>query len=268
MADEHSIIFHYTNLEGFRGIVESKKLWCSDARYLNDYMEVESGKQWIRQLVEIFNDEFPSFRYSQKVEDALNAFVDEETTAFITSFCLNPDLLSQWRGYGAASGGLAIGFDAELLQKATGLKIFPVCYKSDESIKVIHEAIRRAIGKLKSGTPSSRIETVLKDMIESLFVSIITSKNESFKEEAEFRLVAPVDLVKKKEGAVLYRIRGSLLVPYIALNLGDTWPHIIKAVWIGPTAHGGLTWKSVREFLYYNKLGAAELHSSTAPYRT
>lgn len=223
MSGEPRIIYHYTNFEGFKGIIESKKLWCSDARYLNDYMEVENGKQWIRHLVEIFSDEFPRFEHSDKVEDALKEFVDEETTAFITSFCLSSDLLSQWRGYGAASGGLAIGFDAELMQRVTNLRLFPVCYRSDDSIKQINEAIRRAIGKIKGGPPSV-VDGALDEMIQNLFFSIISSKSESFREEGEFRLVAPVELARRAGASVLYRTRGPVLVPYFALDLRAEWP--------------------------------------------
>jgi hypothetical protein len=260
------IVYHYTNFAGFKGIIEGNSLWCSDARYLNDYMEVENGKQWIRHLVEIFKDEFPPFEFSGRVEDALKEFVDEETTAFVTSLCLNPDLLSQWRGYGAASGGLAIGFDAGLLQKTTGLRLIPVVYKTEDSIKTVDEIIRRAIGKLKSGLSAPAMEGALEEMREGLFAYVISSKHESFSEEAEFRLVAPVALAKKWK--VQYRTNGSILVPYFALNLAKAWPHIVKAIWIGPTAHGSLAWKSVREFLNYHKLGRAELKLSTAPYRT
>ena len=37
---EPTILWHYTNLAGLIGIVERRKLWATDLRYLNDSTEL------------------------------------------------------------------------------------------------------------------------------------------------------------------------------------------------------------------------------------
>lgn len=44
MTDEHpDVLYHYTNLGGLTGILQSRKLWATDIRYLNDANELSYG---------------------------------------------------------------------------------------------------------------------------------------------------------------------------------------------------------------------------------
>ncbi|HEX8010670.1 MAG TPA: hypothetical protein VF814_07020 [Casimicrobiaceae bacterium] len=47
-----SLIYHYTTLEGFVGIVQSRSLWLSDYSYLNDARELTHGVEIVRSVVD------------------------------------------------------------------------------------------------------------------------------------------------------------------------------------------------------------------------
>ena len=262
MADA---IFHYTSFEAFKAIVETKAIWGSDVRYLNDYMEVENGKRWLHHLIEIFHDEFSEFKGSDEVISTLAQFLEEETTCFAACFCSGPDLLSQWRGYGEGRPGLSIGFDAGALATCTNLKLVKINYDEDAAVGAVGDAVKRAVAKIKAGAEPNKRAPILAELVEALFFASVTSKNRSFEEEREYRLIAEVSEASKRN--VLYRVKGPLLIPYIKLDLTPGWPAIIREVWIGPSAYGRTTWESVREFIDYHGLRGVTLHRSSSPYR-
>jgi len=49
---ENCTIYHYTDLMGLRGILESRKLWLTDAGYLNDRSELEYGRDAVARQLE------------------------------------------------------------------------------------------------------------------------------------------------------------------------------------------------------------------------
>ena len=63
MTDE--LIYHYTDLNGLLGILESKELWATDVRYLNDASEATFGEERLRKLVALIpRVDFPDLRLS------------------------------------------------------------------------------------------------------------------------------------------------------------------------------------------------------------
>jgi len=240
-------IFHYTNFEGFKGIIETKSIWASDVRYLNDYMEVENGKRWIRHLIKIFYDEFGRFRGSTELLRALTQFVDQETTCFAACFCQHPDQLSQWRGYGQSRPGIAVGFDPSRLTTTTGLPLLSVNYDDDAGIRAIEQAVRRIVGHLKTKSTRTQVQQRIEGLLEELFFQMVTLKNSSFREEMEFRLVAKIE--NSAVWPVSYRIKGPVFIPYFTLDLSKDWENIVREIWIGPDTLGDITWHSIREFI-------------------
>jgi hypothetical protein len=45
------ILWHYTDFEGFKGIVESKSIYATNLKYLNDKEEFEHGYSLAKQLL-------------------------------------------------------------------------------------------------------------------------------------------------------------------------------------------------------------------------
>jgi hypothetical protein len=115
---ESGMLFHYTTAEGLKGIVENSELWASSAYFLNDSAEVNYGCGVFEEVLSEW------IATSGRDEDSLalglahdlrGQFTDKRLNNFappiyLTSFCEDGNLLSQWRTYGA-SGGYALGFN-------------------------------------------------------------------------------------------------------------------------------------------------------------
>lgn len=154
LADE---LYHYTGIQGLKGIIESQTLWATHYKYLNDAEEVVHFQQRLPSILSpVFTNLSRDFDSKGRqalinvygtIENALEeeprklaqvmydaTFTNSDGSGpfaepFITSFCTveeknervaNHGLLSQWRGYGS-QGGYAIIFQTtrliELLQE-------------------------------------------------------------------------------------------------------------------------------------------------------
>ncbi len=122
--------YHYTDICGLKGILDSGQIWLTHMAYLNDSREFAYGidvicnmitaqADWLIQNpekttnpedVELVADMYRAMASGLAAnEDSLkNAYAP-----FIACLSRSRDQLSQWRGY--ANGGYAIGFDPELL---------------------------------------------------------------------------------------------------------------------------------------------------------
>jgi hypothetical protein len=112
-------IYHYTTVAGLQGILSSNSIWASSAYYLNDSSEIEYGCTLVLKAL----DEWRAVNANNSsfVVAVLNSLhhvfahplsrLGRSTTIYVTCFCADGNLLSQWRGYGQ-SGGYALGFDA------------------------------------------------------------------------------------------------------------------------------------------------------------
>ena len=100
---------HYTNIEGLYGILKSGDVWATGGEYLNDMVEISYGVELAKEVV------------NQQIEESSGAgnlvvrlrlyHIRHElerhranTSYFITCFCEESDLLSQWRAYGKNAG--------------------------------------------------------------------------------------------------------------------------------------------------------------------
>lgn len=144
-SDEFPELWHYTTLEGLKGIYETQVLWATDCRDLNDTSELTR----FRRVAERFASEHvklisPVYRESsignhrtsldQEIAQGSAQLLDifDRVTfgktgvgfPYVCSFCYHPaksyeaenGLLSQWRGYGGA-GGIAIVFDTRKIEE-------------------------------------------------------------------------------------------------------------------------------------------------------
>jgi hypothetical protein len=117
-------------------MLRSGRPWATNAKFLNDPSEVnyaaglvkealpeaaEKHKKNVSGLTHGFVEWMGSasaslaFKVPQIGESTLKSLAEFDTSKdiYIACFCGNGDLLSQWRGYGAAGGGYAIGFAAK-----------------------------------------------------------------------------------------------------------------------------------------------------------
>jgi hypothetical protein len=157
IEDEHPELFHYTGIDGLRGILKSQELWATHARFLNDGAELIEFRKHLphilrpgvsRAVSEVYRSS-PAKREFIERFGGLEATVDEvirasvgglyQTTfgtdgeasfaeAYVLSFCTpsakrqaEHGLLSQWRCYGK-DGGYALVFDSAALSKVIAIE--------------------------------------------------------------------------------------------------------------------------------------------------
>jgi hypothetical protein len=154
-SDKHDVLYHYTTMNGFRGIVDTQTLWATHYKHLNDSSELSRLTAilpdflvpTVKRVIKEFRAEGISVkqaiheagsRHELARHEAIalsNLFFEAAFTPindsklpmfepFITSFCshLEDDeytrdngLLSMWRSYGS-DGGVALVMDAAILE--------------------------------------------------------------------------------------------------------------------------------------------------------
>jgi len=118
-------LYHYTSIDGFMGIIDSKKIWASNIKYLNDKDEfIHTVKLLEERLKKIFKG-----RSTNKFRKALfellkGSDISDDFDIYVFSLTEEGDLLSQWRGY-CPNYGLSIGFEFSALKRCRGPHIFP-----------------------------------------------------------------------------------------------------------------------------------------------
>jgi len=150
-------LWHYTDLEGFRGIVGSKRIYATNIKYLNDREESKHALALAKRLLlENLPPEADAPLVRQLVVGEFDrvfergALSPENLTLFTASFTANGDLLSQWRGYSAGSAGVSLGFDfrgvREITAPSSPLIFAPCVYKDDDKERLLRLSIAPFVG--------------------------------------------------------------------------------------------------------------------------
>ena len=307
-AEIPEILWHYTSLEGFTGIVESKRIWATEIRYLNDESEFNHAVSLLHHAVGKLgpSQSFVHVRelFESVLKDAEKGILSKDTqNLFVASFSRNGDQLSQWRGYGKGGRGVSLGFDLRKLRPPAELDsafaFGPCVYKPVFKAEVIQSSIDklRSVAEGWSNSMSQDLELAVqqgKDL--ESFAKSVTSpeamgllhattqaflveifrfipflKHESFEEEAEWRLVAPL-----KPGASVKFVKRfvrhgpSMLLPTVNPSLKGTGEQELplKQVIIGPVPEPELAADAARLYLKWQGLDEVEVTSSKVPFRS
>jgi hypothetical protein len=250
-------LYHYTNNQGLRGILESGRIWFTDYRHLNDPSELMHG-------IDMAHDVAGSLgrgadgRVRLFLEDFADLLRPDNFTAtlefFIASFSRARDDLGQWRAYADNGRGYAIGFAprmfgiGELVPGRLPEFVGPVRYKIDEVCARHNAALEEAVAiffeTVKANADLVRnkaigipfMEQFVREIIaQPIIWNCLTSKHPAYEHEQEVRLLimgAPERLLPH----VTTRLRGSEIVPYIAHPMPLREPHHIAEIVVGPAS--------------------------------
>lgn len=261
---------HYTSLDGFLNIIKESQIRASNILFLNDTEEMEYGMKVAKDVMQTLATRpfDPPVKRLQKTLSVAGSIPD----VYACCFCEEPDMLSQWRGYGAASQSVSIQFDTDqlvALARAQEFELSQVIYGKKQAMSLLRE-------RLKSAEPSA---SIVRSLLGSDDPSAYTAddarrtavldlaprfKNDAFKEEREWRIIARAHVVKQVE----YRTRDNVIMPYVNVGSKNTRLPITR-VTVGPGKDAALTRKSVEKFLsknlFYNEI---EVAISAIPFRT
>jgi hypothetical protein len=282
---QQKIVYHYTTVRGFFGIITENAVWASHIRYMNDASEVTHGKNMALSIISKMAlkkkyGEFASILLM--VADILS----HETMPdyFVASFSLKNDDLTQWRSYGG-SQGICIGFDLNTINSqlhfwSPDMQVALYSEKQKISLMILYIKIYfREFCKDKEFYnevfPSGWYRSYAESLANKLKFQFIRYKHKCFESEHEVRLV-----VGEREGEyqpVRYRVRGNMIIPYHrssdriwgAQGAGAEFPKLpIASVTIGPMVNQELSAHSVREFLSSHGYDPAIVDVSALPYRS
>ena len=249
------LLYHYTDQTGLIGILETKRIWATHARYLNDVREGKIVVDVLRQrLKEIQNK--PEFHNLpiKKLHSNIKELV-AHLHIFIASFSERGNLLSQWRAYSGATGGYSIGFNSGYLRDIGGsfLSTQENWFRQDT------EPLKRCLymkeeskggfslissnsdpGAKREATEDERNQSTAQQSIEN-FVAWVqdmaaTMKHAGFKEEAEWRIALFFkDDMGWENPNLRFRPGGSMPSPYIEIDLQSGARRIaIEKIFVGP----------------------------------
>lgn len=277
-------IFHYTDLNGFKGIIEEDSLWATNIHFMNDKNEFRHGCLCFQNTINYLNEDIISPTSKILLKGAVDEFnnfdlMENERSRHVysISFCRGVDKLSQWRGYGS-SQGVSIEFDEEELingleKDGMNLKHGDVIYTAEDSTVEVNEKITDFFNKMTKAVQQNNkvgdfkfAETFLTFFGLSLLVesNVPFFKNAGFSEENEFRLVLTKN---SKAPKVKFRVGTYGVIPYLNLKMKDDKKLPIKKVVIGPAKDKELIHLGVRMLLDANDYKDVPIEFSSVPYR-
>ncbi|MFJ3449632.1 DUF2971 domain-containing protein [Pseudomonas sichuanensis] len=232
---KHETYYHYTTVAGCFGILNSRKIWLTDYRYLNDKLELRQGLKSF--LTKIRPDQRKSLERALQWHDTFNHHC-------VFSLSHSPKILSQWRAYASDGGGMALGLNSTFLNYQ-GLTLVECRYEDHdpyaEELASKHDAF---VVSVQEASESLRAENDFMDWIRAnssgfykLIEDLIALKNPAFSEERELRVIRSCPL---GDEAIKVRVARDLMIPYIEV---DIWPKnedrtaffvMIPEIWLGP----------------------------------
>lgn len=269
-AEKYERLYHYTAVEGLKGILDSGSLWVTQIQYMNDSKEfghaVDIALELIKRRKVSASTQLAKF-YSV-MENTL--YSSNGARTFIFSMTENPDQLSQWRGY-CGLGGYSIGFNKSALQElcsSSNFRLEKCVYDDSEKERVIGEVIDGAVDYFNSQNGRDDYDVIEHESkFYGRFLKIgSTMKHSSFVEEQEWRLIGgPFPWTDQQSQ---WRTRDGVLLPYYEVKLErDADGYLpVSEVYIGPCKERQLAADSLHVYMQVTKNLFRRRFSKT-PYR-
>jgi hypothetical protein len=277
------LIYHYTTTAGLLGILDSKTLWATDAEFLNDAQELRYGRDQLCVSLDDESRRLDSNPLIESVNTEVRARADmlshaasilrrgqnnqyrdliEETGIFVTCFCEDGDLLSQWRSY--AAGGYALGFNPSvLLRRFSSLEGIQVDFvKVGYGLSAVEAMIPRVLEAVEPEPDASPLTRVFSfyQAARAAVRGLASIKHPAFQEEQEWRFIASVG----DDWPIHHRIGVPAVVPYISLPMALS---ALESVTVGPGPDMDLRLRGVQSLLSQHKKVNPIVRSSAAPFR-
>lgn len=274
-------MYHYTDLNGFLSIIQNNSLWLTDARAMNDALEISwFGKLFAKGLERSIEGLHLSLSQKEILDDFINSSLNSNLTPHICCFSKEGDLLSQWRAYADDGFGVSIFFDESAFNKVS-LSELPerlvdstfysdiiYCQEEQEvASKTLVDRTVNAINKISGNNRKDAYKTLpireFWDIKANIELQSFFSKNPAFSEEKELRFIKLVELDKLKYKENLrFRVTGGTIASYFELEFSKP---SIKRVILGPKCKADDN--TIRLFLDANGFEHVEVLKSKASYR-
>lgn len=287
-SETDKTLWHYTSNVATVSIIESKKLWATGIRYLNDSSEFRSQRTALTNWGKKAELSALEKRFLQVLLEAIDNWAINWSLlgTFVASFSETCNDLSQWRAYGA-EGGFCLGFaqsDLERLAEAQGFRLVRCLYDASDQVNFLSPLVSEALEKFRAIAEEHSINEELvenatkasgtgvqyaiwhlgQDFFNKLLETACHLKDDSFKNEAEWRLVST-----RKEGRqVKFRANRSMLIPYVEVDLASTDnPLRLRSIISGPSPHQRENHAAVAYLCGVNSVHVDGYTSCALPFR-
>lgn len=266
-----NVYYHYCSIKSFMSIIESKSIWLTNAKFMNDRLENKMIEKHFDYIIEILK---PS-KTEKFIEDLIKNFKQYKNQVYLFCLSKNPDKLSQWRGYANDGKGVAIGFKmrigADILyrvpfygDKDDQIGIHEVIYKKNKQRKLILRKCKEVISNKNDLSAPISLDFVDFSMI---------YKHASFFEEEEARImyVRCDDIDDKPDNISDLKFRNSKnkIVDYFEFHF-DTKENqlfdsiLIPEIYLGPKCE--MKREEVEMFLKHHDLSGTKVIKSESSY--
>ncbi|MEQ6352810.1 DUF2971 domain-containing protein [Ralstonia pseudosolanacearum] len=264
-------LFHYTTPGGLIGIVESKSIWATHIRFLNDSMEFRHALKLASEVIENLTTAEENIDRHEGLRRMREGIAGAGINICVASFTERGDDLGQWRGYGKSGYALGIPF-ASLAERAAATQwLFGPCVYAREAQAELMKQLLLEVLELHLQEPKDGEEEDLRRLHSGYPIALYLNsyapffKDAAFAEEREWRLVSrPLSYrhMRMRAGA-------SMLVPYYTYALvgTDTDAIPVESVRVGPTPDPILAWQGVEALLLGKGLRECVIENSIIPYR-
>ena len=213
-ARPEGLLYHYTDFDGFQGIVKEHTLRATYSKVLNDGSERIYGE---KVMSDTLKREVASERQTSSSIDSNVKELSRPT--FVTSFCDCGKLLSMWRAYAGHGGGYCLGFTytglANLRLKdalRSEVVLGPMQLSYGEQLSDPIKCLLRDLASLlkthfDNASPLLEFVPMLGPMV----------KDEAFAEEREWRLIVIDPRIRRMH----FRAGHANIRPYVELSLRE-----------------------------------------------
>ncbi|MDU0113271.1 DUF2971 domain-containing protein [Psychrosphaera aquimarina] len=224
--------YHYTSAQGIQGIIENRVMWATDIRFLNDLSEFDNGMVII--IDRMLKHKNPIIAELSKLLKTYYSQTMDSATPYVTSFCIEKDLLSQWRAYANNASGYCMEFDFSKTKfKVAGqdvdswVKGKPIIYDDEEKKTIVDNSLdelEQLLIKYKVDETylieQGSIGTLAGYVSASMFMLACHFKDKSFKEEKEWRVCFILNQ-SQAEQIREFRISDGGFIPYIPVSFNQ-----------------------------------------------
>lgn len=275
-------LFHYTRLNGFRGILASGHLWATEYHYLNDMDEFRFVEELVPEAVQELSLEAECEAYVSAVlvrkiqEQSDNRKIED--SFFVTCFSLNGDNLTLWAEFAGDDGvGVEFAWD-DLNPEGDFFAALPgkVIYDREEQKKLIKRCFSMLLNGKRPGYKSYLQRAFQAGRVEELdayldsvallirYYSMYFKKN-VYRAEEEYRIVFMLRDAKER---VKYLYGNGRKRFYIEINIcceNGTIP--LKGICMNPMLHRKEQQKVFRDVLDENGYTKVPIRESDARLR-
>lgn len=247
------MLYHYTDLNAVKSIIEGRSIRLTNINYLNDKSEFNIGLSYLITAFRkhyVFPEGVPEKCIRSIRENFTTNFGDNSKPhplmqhLFVASFSLAQDVLSQYRGYGIYTLEISNSIGMFFPENDTITLLRCIYTHTEEqgrkhAIKVINDITKVVIDSWHDEYDNSHL---IANMIEKIAMYALTFKHPAFSEEKEARIIYNNSNGKAKTE---FRVKNDILVPYITHKIKV---EVITNVIVGPMENQALAAESLTMF--------------------